>query len=73
MDSKPNIADFTGSDFDVVPFKPVWQPYNQTAITLLDTVIKSLPHVPTNSSRFVSCPSSNSLLERKWSFDHTQA
>ena len=52
MDSKPNIADFTGSDFDVVPFKPVWQPYNQTAITLLDTVIKSLPHVPTTPSRF---------------------
>ena len=52
MDSKPNIADFTGSEFDVVPFKPVWQPYNQTAITLLDTVIKSLPHVPKTPSRF---------------------
>ena len=52
MDSKPNIADLTGSDFDVVPFKPVWQPYNKTAITLLDTILKSLPHVPSSPTRF---------------------
>ena len=45
MDSKPKIEDFTGSEFDVVPFKPVWQPYNQTATDLLNLIIKSLHHI----------------------------
>ena len=55
MDSKPKIEDFTGSEFDVVPFKPVWQPYNQTATDLLNLIIKSLHHVPTTPSRFNKC------------------
>ena len=52
MDSKPNIVNFIGIETEAVPFKPVWETYNNTAATILELVLNSLPNVPTSSTRF---------------------
>tara|TARA_R110002020_G_scaffold185442_2_gene383059 strand:+ start:6 stop:1433 length:1428 start_codon:yes stop_codon:yes gene_type:complete len=52
MDSKPKIVNFIGIETEVVPFKPVWETYNNTAIRILELVLNSLPNVPTSTTRF---------------------